>query len=274
MKTIILTCTLTLFSFFSTTQAQDFEQPASEQLNDAQHPCITPETYKIIEKEIAANRKLLGLSTAGKGPQTLTPLAWPLRPSTSLHDCSYYFVAAYVDHDATSAFKDYNCGTNTYNGHTGTDIAISPFPFYKMENHQVEVVAAAAGTIIGKHDGEYDRNCVGAGSSLVANDIIIQHADGSVALYWHIKDSLTTKIVGQTLAAGEYLGIVGSSGSSSGAHLHFEVWAGTTASTLIDPFAGTCNLKNSSSWWIAQKPHAEPAVVKASVHITDIATPP
>ncbi len=142
-----------------------------------------------------------------------------------------------------------------------------------MENHQVEVVAAAAGTIISKHDGEYDRNCVGSGSGLVANDVIIQHADGSVALYWHMKDSITTKAVGQTVAAGEYLGIVGSSGSSSGAHLHFEVWAGTTASTLIDPFAGTCNLKNATSWWVSQKPHAEPQIVKASVHTTDIVTP-
>jgi murein DD-endopeptidase MepM/ murein hydrolase activator NlpD len=240
-------------------------------INSAENPCISAMQYKTIEKNCRLNAVI---PTASRGILT-TALNWPLKASPSLLDCSFYYVSAHVDHDnAATTFRDYNCGTVTYDGHTGTDIAIGPFSFYKMDNNQVEVIAAAAGTIIDKHDGEFDRNCVGVGSGLTANYMIIQHADGSVALYWHMKkNSLTTKIIGQTVAQGEYIGIVGSSGSSSGPHLHFEVWSGITSNTKVDPFSGTCNLINANSWWNVQKPYREPAVLKASVHTTDVVLP-
>ena len=136
----------------------------------------------------------------------------------------------------------------------------------------MEVIAAAAGTIIDKADGNFDRNC--SSNSMTANYVIVQHDDGSYALYWHMKSgSITTKAIGQTVLTGEYLGVVGSSGSSSGPHLHFEVWTGSTSATYKDPFSGTCNTLNANSWWQTQKPYTEPAVIKASVHTTDAIIP-
>ena len=55
--------------------------------------------------------------------------------------------------------------------------------------------------------------------------------------------------------------------------MHFEVWAGSTVSTLVDPFTGSCNHFNGASWWASQKPYTEPAVLKASVHTTDYTQP-
>ncbi|UEG50895.1 M23 family metallopeptidase [Ferruginibacter lapsinanis] len=240
---------------------------------DNVEPCITTDQYELIEKRCNDNAALF-IPTTLYRPSAIVLLQWPLQAAVGFTDCSYYFIAAHVDHDNTSAFKDYNCGNITYNGHRGTDIAISPFPFFKMDNNQIEVIAAATGTIIDKHDGEYDRNCVGAGSNLVANYIILQHADGSRTLYWHMKSGkFTAKAIGQSVAAGEYLGIVGSSGSSSGPHLHFEVWSGSTNTTYIDPFSGTCNTVSLTSKWLTQKPYTEPAVIKASVHTTDYIAP-
>lgn len=241
------------------------------QKNDEANPCLTAMEYELIENRCAENVKLLKINKSQKRQLLTTSLNWPLKTAAGFTDCSYYFIGAYVDQNSASGvFKDWNCGTRSYDGHGGTDIGIWPFPFNKVDSNSVKVIAAAAGTIIDKHDGEFDRNCVGVGSGLTANYVIIQHEDGSRALYWHMKkNSITSKVIGQKVAVGEQIGVVASSGSSSGPHLHFEVWAGSTASTRIDPYYGSCNLLNASSWWTSQKPASEPAILKASVHITD-----
>ncbi|MBK7879007.1 MAG: M23 family metallopeptidase [Saprospiraceae bacterium] len=52
----------------------------------------------------------------------------------------------------------------------------------------------------------------------------MQHADGSRAIYFHMKSGrITIKAIGQNTTAGEVIGIVGCSGYFSGPHLHFEV---------------------------------------------------
>lgn len=248
------------------TDYKDFSFPK----NDAQNPCITTQEYAALNEEVNDNLKKIGLVKSANRNAVTTSLIWPLKRASGFTQCEYHFIGAYVDQNtATSTIQDYDCGTNTYDGHHGTDIAIWPYSFYKMDNSQVEVIAAAAGTIIQKNDGNFDRNC--GSNTLTANSIIIQHADGTYALYWHMKNgSVTTKAVGQTVVAGEKLGVVGSSGSSSGPHLHFEIWAGNTGATYKDPFSGACNLLNANSWWASQRPHAEPAIMKASVHPTDI----
>lgn len=200
-----------------------------------------------------------------KGTGVSTPLfIWPLQQAAGFTDCGYYGISAHVDQDTNAtSILDYNCGTTTYDTHRGTDIFIFPFPFYKMDHDQVEVIAAAPGTIINKVDGNFDKNC--AANSLTANYIVVQHSDGSLALYLHMKNgSLTSKIVGDNVVAGEFLGRVGSSGSSSGPHLHFEVWSGTTVATRNDPWSGTCNTLNPNTWWITQPAYKSPMVLKTT----------
>jgi hypothetical protein len=265
MPTINIAAQIDLFAFGNELNAGEIHK------NDEMNPCITSMEYSLIESRCAENIKALNIDNSQRKQLSTTTLNWPLKTSTGFKDCSYYFIGAYVDQNtASGAFKDWNCGTRSYDGHGGTDIGIWPFPINKVDSNVVCVVAAAAGTIIDKHDGEFDRNCVGSGSGLQANYVIIQHADGSMALYWHMKkNSLTTKSIGQTVVVGEQIGVVASSGSSSGPHLHFEIWAGKTASTRIDPYYGTCNVLNTSTWWASQKPALEPSILKASVHITD-----
>ena len=279
-RTFIITLQLIFNSLLFISYAQNYVFESSVnggaypfKENDAAQPCISPQQYEILDKRCAENIKLIKTDTIHHKSSLSTALNWPLQVAPGFTDCNYYILTAYVDENTTTgAIRDYDCGTNTYDGHKGTDICIWPFPFYKMDHSQVQVIAAAPGTILDKDDGNFDRNC--ASNSLTANYVIIQHSDGSCALYWHMKSgSVTTKAIGQTVTAGEYLGAVGSSGSSTAPHLHFEVWSGTTSSTYIDPYYGSCNTLNSASWWASQKPHAEPAVIKVSVHTSNAVIP-
>lgn len=56
------------------------------------------------------------------------------------------------------------------------------------------------------------------------NQILLQHADGSQTRYGHL--SQIGVRVGQSVSVGERIGAVGSTGVSTGSHLHFEVILG------------------------------------------------
>src|SRR5699024_7197701 len=158
-----------------------------------------------------------------------------------------------VDHNLTpnNNLLDYNCGTRTYdwvNGnHAGTDYILWPYPWKRMQENVMEIVAAAPGIIVEKRNSFADLNCTNNGNPNW-NGIVVEHADGTFAIYMHFtKNSATTKEVGDTVTAGEFLGLAGSSGSSTIPHLHFEIR--DAESNVIDPYQGNCNAMNAESWW-------------------------
>lgn len=194
--------------------------------------------------------------------RTEVAFIWPLQKSADFTWNSYYGISANVDQDETAEILDYHCTTRTYNGHKGTDIFTWPFPWYMYENDFVEVIAGAPGVIIGKEDGFEDDHCECFGSW---NAVYVQHADGSVAWYGHIKNgSLTDKEIGDAVVEGEFLGVVASSGCSTGPHLHLEVY--DSDSHLIDPYAGDCNSLNTDSWWESQGEFREPTINTILTH--------
>ncbi|MBF0337885.1 MAG: peptidoglycan DD-metalloendopeptidase family protein [Nitrospirae bacterium] len=231
------------------------------------HPDLTRQQREQIKTQTQHN--VMRLRAQGKlpayEPRAAVLFSLPIRASDTLKDYGFYGISAFVDHDPvySNHLSDYNCGTRTYDtnsyNHQGTDIFPWPFGWKKMDNDEVVAVAAAAGTIVYKEDGNYDRNCAPGNAN--ANGVSVRHSDGSTALYYHFKkNSVTTKVVGDTVEEGEYLGVVGSSGSSTGPHLHFEVH--DAADKVIDPFAGNCNKLNAASWWKSQRPYYDPAVLK------------
>ncbi len=226
--------------------------------------CLSEEDRIIIKAQIAESRQ--ALKRSGKlqeaNEEQIVLFDWPLQQNPSLGWNDYYGISNYVDQNNSGALLDYNCGTRTYNGHKGTDYFTWPFGWYLVENDMIEVVAAEAGTIILKNDGEDDDHCSCFGTW---NAVYVEHADGSIAWYGHLKkNSLTNKAVGDPVAVGEYLGIVASSGCSTGPHLHFEIYDANN--DLIDPYTGSCNNLNNQTWWQNQIPESTPRINTLLTH--------
>jgi len=216
------------------------------------------ERLRISQHELMAAGKL-----TVSGDREDVAFIWPLRKADGFEWNSYYGISAHLDQNPTDGVLDYyDCGMRTYDGHRGTDIFTWPFPWYMVDNDLVEIIAGEAGVIIEKDDGFDDDHCECFGSW---NAVYVQHEDGSVAWYGHMKKgSLTDKEVGETVEQGEFLGIVASSGCSTGPHLHLEVYDADV--NLIDPYAGPCNELNVDSWWLEQPESREPTLNTILTH--------
>ncbi len=155
-------------------------------------------------------------------------------------DC---WIVNYVDHDPGKGVLDYNCGSASYNAqpgnrHKGVDIAIRDAVAMRRG---VNVMAAAAGTVLGVRDGMMDIDVKKAGGAITVkgrecgNGVVISHADGWTTQYCHMRKGSVRVKRGEQVAAGQVIGMVGTSGLSQYPHLHFQVKKGKN---IIDPFVG------------------------------------
>ncbi len=55
------------------------------------------------------------------------------------------------------------------------------------------------------------------------NHIVIEHSDGSVALYWHLKQNGVTVTLGDIVQKGQLIGYSGNTGYTAFPHLHFQL---------------------------------------------------
>ena len=85
-------------------------------------------------------------------------------------------------------------------------------------------------------------HAVGPGTVVAAGDqgaygtaVTIQQADGRFTLSAHL--SVAGVVVGQRVESGQQIGLSGSTGNSTGPHLHFEVRASNSYGADIDPVA-------------------------------------
>mgnify|MGYP003663687058 CR=1 FL=1 len=267
--------TLLLF-FLSITLAQSNFTPVQGggvDIPKNTEPCITEAQRIAVQSMIADNiaqlraqGKLQNINTEGGHPL----FDWPVAQASGHNYNRIWSVSNYIDHNPAvpNQISDYNCGTRSYDttsgyNHQGFDIISWPFWWKQMDLDQAVNVAAADGQIVGKMDGSFDRNCTFNNDPW--NAVFVQHSDGSVAWYLHMKNGgLTTKNIGDSVTQGEFLGVIGSSGSSTLPHLHFEVYDANN--NLIDPSIGACNNWNNDTWWNDQKPYYDPGINAVLTH--------
>ena len=103
-----------------------------------------------------------------------------------------------------------------------------PYGGYPHFHTGIDMVAPFGTAVYAADDGVVA--LVGSSSSGYGNYVVIAHSGGLDTLYGHLSTTLVS--VGQTVTQGTPVGLEGSSGNSTGAHLHFELRIGQRP---IDP---------------------------------------
>ena len=84
------------------------------------------------------------------------------------------------------------------------------------------ILAAKAGVVV-----------ISLYGSSYGNYVVLSHPDGTRTLYAHMSQRSVS--AGDTVSQGQTVGLVGSTGSSTGNHLHFETWTGSSSSSRVNP---------------------------------------
>lgn len=98
------------------------------------------------------------------------------------------------------------CPAGSRPTHQGVDIS---------QNANARVYAAASGTVTTAVNS--------AATTGYGSQVVITHADGYTTRYAHLVNGSVAVTVGTRVAQGAPIGIVGSTGQSTGPHLHFEI---------------------------------------------------
>ncbi|MBI1172982.1 peptidoglycan DD-metalloendopeptidase family protein [bacterium] len=168
-------------------------------------------------------------------------LQWPV-------DCTLgqtCHIQHYVDRDPGPGARDFSCGTLSYDGHDGTDIAL---PNRAAMAGGVKVLAAAPGRVLGLRDGVPDFAPPMPGKEC-GNGVLVDDGDGWQTQYCHMKQGSVAVHKGDMVAIGTPLGLVGQSGAAEFPHLHLTV---RHEGKPVDPFQpdpGSCGPASSAGLW-------------------------
>ena len=99
--------------------------------------------------------------------------------------------------------------TQGIHGHNGVDLA-------SFGGAHIPILAAADGTVIISKSGGWNGG--------YGNYVVIKHPNGMQTLYGHMSANLVAS--GDHVTKGQQIGNMGSTGQSTGVHLHFEVRGG------------------------------------------------
>jgi hypothetical protein len=126
------------------TCGEEMEQPRDE-LSPAEELAMWNEIWRNIDVLRGQGKQVV------PGEKQTVTYAFPVRMAPGLPDYAGFIVSAFADHNSTvGQVLDYNGGSRTYDGHHGTDYALWPYSWNKVDAGEVQVIAAAAGTIVNK----------------------------------------------------------------------------------------------------------------------------
>lgn len=111
------------------------------------------------------------------------------------------------------------------------------------------ITAAREGVVVRvKEDG--DRGGLNKKYRPFGNNIVIQHADGTRAGYWHLQQNGAVVTVGDSIKKGQLIGLSGKTGYAAVPHLHFLVWTSKNGQwqQVATRFQTAAGIKYLRSW--------------------------
>ncbi len=211
------------------------------------------------------DRFLQAYTTLFEDPR-IAPIDWPAPAAPFLHrpTAKVVPVSSFFDHDAPFLTRDPNGSVVTYWGRAETDAS------FAYDGHDGwdyaaaapdKALAAAAGLVV--FAGNADDGCA-------THAVVLDHGNGYRTLYWHL--ARIDVEIGQRVALGDVLGVIGETGCALGPHLHFGTqylgrdidpygWCGSG----IDPWEANASGVKSSWLWADRPSPCGPAPVGAVV---------
>jgi murein DD-endopeptidase MepM/ murein hydrolase activator NlpD len=261
--TCIITETDVLHTWTSQTRSwtvpSPFEAPDTKRLSESWTQFVT--RFPAVGTYRAVVDRTIGTVTIAKPGTFQHPFAGALG--------TQWVPGTFVDHDpALFSRIDYASGDRVLENHAGIDYGVGSF---RAMDNGLRITAVAPGVVTKALDGHFDRVTeAGENCFFETNLVEVRHADGTLATYAHLKKNSVAVSVGQSVSAGQTLGVVGSSGCTSGPHLHLELMS--SGGTLLDPF--------KLGLWAQPVPYATPlalmdvALVHGAVTAEQMSDPP
>ncbi len=163
-----------------------------------------------------SRKKVLELNriVAQKGADYRSTYGWVRGSAFAMHNDSYTYALPFPRGANVYVSQGYHGGMT----HKGLSAYAIDFPVPEgtpIHAAREGIVVGAEGSgRIGGMSPEYRRH---------ANYVIIEHSDGTMGNYYHLKPGGALARVGQKVSKGELIGYSGNTGYSSGPHLHFSV---------------------------------------------------
>jgi murein DD-endopeptidase MepM/ murein hydrolase activator NlpD len=139
---------------------------------------------------------------------------WVRGSAFAVHQDSYLYRLPFAKGACVSVSQGYN-GEFTHKGLSAYAVDF-PVPV------GTPIYAAREGIVVGA-EGSNNFGGVGAEYRQYANYVIIEHSDGTMGNYYHLKQGGAAVQIGQKVLKGDLIGYSGNTGNSSGPHLHFSV---------------------------------------------------
>lgn len=112
----------------------------------------------------------------------------------------------------------------------------------RPNNHTgIDIPAPAGTSILAAKSGVVTTSTY---NSSYGNYVVVSHSDGTSTLYAHMSRRGVSK--GQTVSQGQVVGYVGTTGSSTGNHLHFEIRVNGSRVDPVNYFLGSMTLYATS----------------------------